>query len=1101
MIEHAFVSDRHTSSEYVELHCHSAFSFLDGASAPEELATRAAELGHRALALTDHDGLCGSLAFAQAARDVGVRPITGAELTLEDGSHLTLLAATARGYANLCRLITVAHARTRPPPDRSARPPALPRDALADHAEGLVCLTGCAERGLLPRLVAAGRRAEAEQAARALVRDLGARNVYVELQRPRTRGDRGLARALTQLAEALGLPVVATGNVHAHHPRRAFLQDAFVAIASRATLDGSEAERRGNREAVLRSPAEMADRFADHPEAVAETVRLAERLEFDLTRDLGYRFPDFVSGHPGEHADAVLARICIHQLGARYPNACKRAAARARLDEELALIAHHGLAGFFLLHRDLLELAREVALQVRPVGSARRWLPPGRGRGSSVGSIVCFLTGLSHVDPVRNNLFLGRFLSRDMVSVPDIDLDFPRDVRARLIEEVIRRYGAERAALVAAFPTFRIRMAVRELGGALALPSADIERLSRLTDGWSSAEALEEELQRLPDGGDKLRSRRWRALAYLAREAAGLPRHLSQHSGGMIVSARPLVEMVPVVPAAFPGRQICQWDKDSCADAGFVKIDLLGLGMLSAVEECIDLVARTSGTSVDLSRVPLDDADVYGEIQHADTVGVFQIESRAQMQSLLQTRPENIDDLTVQVALIRPGPVVGGAVHPYVAHRRARRADPGFEPPYDHQLLEAPLRETLGVIVFQEQVLEVAMALAGFSTGQAESLRRAMSRKRSREAMLALWQDFLTGARRNGVDDETTVAVFKKLIGFSEFGFPKAHAAAFALLAYQSAWLRRHHPTEFLAALMNAQPMGFYPPASLVRDAQRRGVRVLPPCVNRSEAICDVHGGAVRVGLGYIRDVRRDAADRLVAERRADGPFRDLADLASRTDLRVEQIAQLVRAGACDDFDRPRRRMLWELGLLARPHTIRGAGRQLALAVEPTPAPELPEQDLIERTLADYETTGISTGWHLVALMRRRLPKEAVTVASLSDMRHGAAVCVAGLVVARQRPATAKGIVFMLLEDETGTVNVVVKPDVYERHRAIARADPLLIAWGRLERRERNLNLVAARLDRVEARPADAPTEEELLAMHRMRAAAPPGQHFGRGRR
>ena len=1098
MYEHVFVSP---PPPYTELHAHSAFSFLDGASAPEELAARAAELGHEALALTDHDGLCGSLAFAHAARDAGVRPITGAELTLDDGSHLTLLAESARGYANLCRLITIAHAETRSTRDRSALPPALPRDALAAHAEGLVCLTGCAARGHVARHVAAGDRRQAEEAARGLMRDMGPDRVYVEVQRPRTRGDRRLARELIQLADALGIPAVATGNVHAHHPRRAFLQDAFVAVRTRATLDGSEAERRGNREAVLRPPAESSARFADHPEAVAETARLAERLEFDLTRDLGYRFPDFASGHPGESAQGALTRICVHQLGARYPNARRRAVARVRLDEELALIEHHGLAGFFLLHRDLLELAREVALQVRPAGSARRWLPPGRGRGSSVGSIVCYLTGLSHVDPIRNDLFLGRFLSRDMVSVPDIDLDFPRDVRERLIEEVVVRYGSERAALVAAFPTFRIRMAVRELGGALALPPADIERLSRLADGWSSASALEEELERLPDGRDKLRSRRWRALTYLAREAAGLPRHLSQHSGGMIVSARPLVEMVPVVPAAFPGRQICQWDKDSCADAGFVKIDLLGLGMLSAAEECVDLIARTRGTSVDLSRIPLDDRDVYDEIQHADTVGVFQIESRAQMQSLLQTRPESLDDLTVQVALIRPGPVVGGAVHPYVAHRRACRADPSFEPPYDHPLLEEPLRETLGVVVFQEQVLEVAMALAGFTPGQAEALRRAMSRKRSREAMLALWRDFLAGARANGVDDETTVTVFKKLIGFSEFGFPKAHAAAFALLAYQSAWLRRHHPTEFLAALMNAQPMGFYPPASLVRDAQRRGVRVLPPCVNRSEATCDVQGGAVRVGLGYVRDVRADAAARLVAERHAEGPFRDLADLAARADLRVEQIGRLVRAGACDDFDRPRRRMLWELGLLARPHEIRGAGRQLALPLDPTPAPELPEPDLVERTLADYENTGLSTGWHLVALLRNRLPADTITSAALTEHRHGAEVCVAGIVVARQRPATAKGIVFMLLEDETGTVNVVVKPDVYERHRAIARADPLLLVRGRLERRERNLNLVAHRLERVDSRRRDTPAEEESMQMHRMRESVPPGQHFGRGRR
>jgi error-prone DNA polymerase len=1086
---------------YVELHAHSAFSFLDGASAPEEMAGRAAELGHAALALTDHDGLCGSLAFAHAARAAGVRPITGAEVTLADGSHLTLLAADATGYGNLCRLITLAHAHTRPPPDRRAVPPALDRGALAVHARGLVCLTGCARHGLVPRLLAAGRRREALEAARGLARDLGAENVYVEIQLPRSRGGRRLARELSALAQEAGLRCVATGDPHGHDPARALLQDAFVAIRHRLTLDGSEDERRGNREAVLRTPAETAALFADHPEAVAETVRLAERLEFDLTRDLGYRFPDFVGSHPGQSAQEALAAVCAHQLGARYPNAAKRAVARARLDEELALIAHHDLAGFFLLHRDILELAREVALQVRPAGSARRWLPPGRGRGSSVGSIVCYLTGLSHIDPVENGLFLGRFLNRDMASVPDIDLDFPRDVRERLIEEVIARYGREHAALVAAFPTFRIRMAVRELGTALALPEADLERLARLADAWSTATAVEEEMARLPDGPAKLASPRWRALAFLAREAAGLPRHLSQHSGGMVVSARPLVELVPVVPAAFPGRQICQWDKDSCADAGFVKIDLLGLGMLSAVEDCIDMIARSRRESVDLSRIGFSDPEVYAEIQDADTVGVFQIESRAQMQSLLQTRPESLDDLTIQVALIRPGPVSGGAVHPYVKHRRALRADPSFEPPYDHPLLADCLRETLGVVVFQEQVLEVAMALAGFSPGQAEALRRAMSRKRSREAMVALWREFRDGARARGVDDETIRTVFAKLVGFSNFGFPKAHSSAFAVLAYQSAWLRRRYPAEFLAALLNAQPMGFYPPASLVRDAQRRGVRVLAPCIERSDAVCTIEDGAVRVGLGYVRGVRDEAAARLVAERAAGGPFRDVADLAARADLRREQLAQLVRAGACDVLGRPRRAMLWELGVLARPRAGAG-GVQLALPIPAGEAPPLPELSRFERTLTDYETTGLSTGWHLVALVRRGLPPGVMTAARLREARHGSQVAAAGLVVARQRPATAAGIVFMLLEDETGMVNCIVRPEVYERHRSVVRADPLVLVRGRLELRERTMNVLVSEMERIDPPVEAAPgAPGDAAEMARVRAAAPEGQHFGRGRR
>lgn len=1081
---------------YIELHAHSAFSFLDGASSPEEMAEQAAHLGYPALALTDHDGLSGSLAFAHACRSAGVHAITGSEITLTDGSHLTLLVRTASGYANLCRLITLAHRDTRPPPDRRARPPALDPAHLSEHADGLVCLTGCARDGWLPRRLRTEPATDTRRAVDTLKGIYGRGNVYVELQRPRTRGDRAQNRTLAQLADTCGLPTVATGDVHSHHPRRAYLQDAFVAIRNRLTLDGSERERRGNRDSVLRSPSDAAERFRDHPDAVTETLRLAERLEFDLTRDLGYAYPDFTA--PGEESLTTLTRICIMQLGALYPNASKRHEARKRLDEELGLIEHHGLAGFFLLHREVLEIAREVADTCRPAGSARRSLPPGRGRGSSVGSIVCYLTGLSHIDPVRNRLFLGRFLNRDMVAAPDIDLDFPRDIREGLIAEIIRRYGHEHAAMVAAFPTLRARMAIRELGGALALPSADIERLTAIADGWSSAGELEERIRELPDGERKLTSPRWRALAFLAREASGLPRHLSQHSGGMIVSARPLVEMVPVVPSAFPGRQMCQWDKDSCADAGFVKVDLLGLGMLSTVEDCVDMVHRRTGRTVDLARIDVHDPEVYDEIARGDTVGVFQIESRAQIQSILQTRPENLDDLTVQVALIRPGPVSGGAVHPYVKHRNALRADPGFEPPYDHPLLAEVLRETLGVVVFQEQVLEVAMALSGFTPGKAEELRRAMSRKRSRDAMLRLWEDFRDGARERGVDDGTIQSVFTKLVGFSNFGFPKAHASAFAVLAYQSAWLRRHHPAEFLAALINAQPMGFYPPATLVQDAARRGVRTLPPCVLASDVACSVDtAGAVRIGLQSVRGVGADATT-IVEERASGGIFTGLSDLAIRTGLSTDALTALVRAGACDVFDRPRRELLWQAGTLARSPSRGGQGRQLTLDVSVSSPPDLGQESRVERVLSAYETTGISTGWHLAALIRPGLPRGTVTASELADLPHGRRVTVAGLITARQRPLTANGIVFLLIEDETGMVNVIVLPHLHDRHRALLRTETILVVRGRLERRDRNINVLADDLAQVEM-PRDAVESPEQI--HRMRQAAPAGQHFGRGRR
>ena len=557
----------------------------------------------------------------------------------------------------------------------------------------------------------------------------------------------------------------------------------------------------------------------------------------------------------------------------------------------------------------------------RPRQSPRHALPPGRGRGSSVGSIVCYLTGLSHVDPVANGLSLGRFLNRELAAVPDIDLDFPRDIREKLIVRVTERYGHEHAALVAAFSTYHSRGAIRDVGKALGLPYAELERLARLTEG--NPRRVAEEIAKLPDAARKLASPRWRALGELAAEIGGLPRHVSQHPGGMVISSRPLVELVPVQPAAMAGRQIVQWDKDSCDDAGFLKIDLLGLGMLSAVEDCVDRIARLRGEPIDLSRIPLDDPAVYAEIQAADTVGDFQIESRAQMQSLLQTRPENLDDLTVQVALVRPGPIQGKAVHPYIEHRRRLKADPSFVYPVDHELLREPLAETLGVVVFQDQVLEVARALAGFSVGEAEGLRRAMSRKRSQAALEAWRERFVAGAGEKGVDEQTAHLVYDKLVGFSGFGFPKSHAAAFGLLAYQSAWLRHHYPAEFLCALLNAQPMGFYPPASLVRDAQRRGVDVRPPDVNLSEAKCSLEASdeksqgrfAVRVGVGYVRGVGEAEAEAVAAGR----PYDGVADLARRAEVgqgrargarrrrRLRPVRAAARAALAARRDRARR--------------------------------------------------------------------------------------------------------------------------------------------------------------------------------------------------
>ena len=1080
------------AADYVELHCHSAYSFLDGVAHPEELVDRACTLGYTALALTDHDNLCAALPFAHAARATGLQAITGCELTVDVGReqrHLVLLVENRTGYTNLCRLITAAHAGTRSGGGAVTRPPGVALEHVLAHAEGLSCLTGCPERSVLHSDEPAVARSRRDQ----LLEAFGER-LAVELQRPFRQGAERRLRAFERLARERGLPLVATNDVHLHLRRRGPLQDVLVAIREHATLDACTALLRGNREHVLKTPAEMALLFADLPEAIAETRRIAERCSFDLTQSLGYRPPEREAD-----SDRALKELCERHLDGRYPRSSPwRQEAVERLATELVLIRRHRLAGFFLLHREILELAREVALGIRGADAARNVLPPGRGRGSSVGSIVCYLTGLSHIDPVAGRLSLGRFLNEELASTPDIDLDFPRDIRAELIRRIHTEYGDQQAALVGAFATYRAKGAIREIGKALALPTGDVARLAAASDGWS-AEAVGEELRRVPGLRERADDRRLRLLATLCAQIGGLPRHLSQHPGGMIVSDRPLSELVPLQPAAMAGRTICQWDKDAVADAGFLKIDLLGLGMLSAVERCVSEIHRSTGQSVDLSRVPLDDAEVYAEIQAADTVGVFQIESRAQVQTLLRVQPTCLDDLVVEVALVRPGPIQGGAVNPYIQRRMARRADPEIPIPYEHPLLEEPLRETLGVIIFQDQVLDVAQALAGFTPGQAEALRRAMSRRRSRAGLAAQWQAFLAGAASRGVPEHVARTVFQQILAFSAFGFPKSHSAAFALLAYQSAWLRRHHPAAFLCALLMEQPMGFYPPASLIRDAERRAVQVLPVDIHHShvEARCE-SARAVRLGLRQVIGLGEEDAETIVAERDRHGPFADVRDLANRLDLPTQRLQRLIAAGACDALGQ-RRRLLWELGLAARP-LGQGAGSQLAFDLQLGTAPSgLPEQGAWELLVSDYATTGVSVRAHPIRQLRPLLGEGLLDSTRLAALPHGAAVAMPGLAVARQRPASAKGIVFLLLEDEHGLFNLVLMPDVYERHRLLARSEPLLLVHGTLEHREGQVTV------RVESlAPLDLPNRRALPAdtdLQQLRSVAPPPQHFAQGRR
>ncbi len=1156
---------------YVELHCHSAYSFLDGVSLPEELAQRAVELGHTALALTDHNSVSGSMEMAVSAAECGIRAIHGAEIDVESDEdptgptrHITLLVRDQEGWRNLCRILTHAHARTRDGSARRVRSEAsVSLRAVMEHAQGLVCLSGCAE---LSAVLGEG----GERTGRRLLEAFGPENLYVELQRPYARHDRARNRALAGVAGRLGVRCVATGDVHAHSPHRAELQDAFVALRHHATLDASEPLRRGNHSHVMSTPEAMARRFADHPEAVRETLALAERLTFDLTRDLGYRYP----GAEERSACRRLAELCALRLQERYgpeapPDArAVRSQARARLEQELRVIDQLGLAGFFLLHHDMLELSREVALEVRGADSVRALLAPGRGRGSSVSSLVCYLTGLSHIDPVVNGLALGRFLHEDLNGLPDIDLDFPRDIRERLIPRVHERYGHDRAALVAAFPTFRARGAIRELGKVLGLPAGEIERLARGADRYGSP-ALEQELapglsgerplgtapSEIPPARGATPSDRWLWLARLVEQAQGLPRHLSQHSGGMIISTRPLIDCCPVVPAAMEGRQMVQWDKDSCADAGFLKIDLLGLGMLSAVERCVEEIARAHGERIDLSRIPFDDPHTFRAIRAADTVGVFQIESRAQMQSLLRTRPRNLEDLTIQVAIVRPGPIQGGAINPYIERRQRLREDPGYEVPHEHPALEPVLRETLGTIIFQDQVMQVAEAFAGFTPGEADGLRRAMSRKRSQEMLQRHRERFLQGARRHvGADLATAERVWRMVEGFAGFGFPKAHSAAFGLLAYQSTWLRVHYGAEFLCSLLNEQPMGFYAPDSLIHEAENRSppsrIPVLGLDVNASAVQCTVCEGAVRLGLGYVKGAARTEVEGLVAERERGGPYRSLGDLAARSGVRRLTLEQLAWSGSCDGLmaGEDRRTALWQLGMAAPAEMLSEAAgpgaTQLALPLDLPDAPRLRRLGRWQRLIADYSTSGVTIGDHALAILRGRLqvPKLA-TSAQLTRLPSGCQVAVAGLVIARQRPGTARGTMFLLFEDEFGTVNLIVPQAVYERHRHLARAEPLLLARGRLERHQEGapqarwgdaeeaeeirpvVNLIVAELAPLErflpgglqygsgeqagrvrrlhrpTGPASAGEEDAAEVGSSMRAVAPPVQSFAAGRR
>jgi error-prone DNA polymerase len=863
---------------YAELHCHSYYSFHDGASSLEELMVRAKDLGYRALAVTDHDNLCGAMQFAQLSRSLEMHGITGAEITLnptpisfvrqgssglpQDDSlrdcHLTLLAKDRTGYKNLCRLITAAQNAG------ERNDPALPPGLLPEHAEGLIALSGC-PHGELAQLVVKSRLAEAKNLIKQYLDWFGPDNYYIELQQNLAFGDTARNIALLKLAKETGARVVATGNVHYHVRERHRLQDCLVAIKNCKSLEETHRERRPNSEYYLRPIEELEYLFRDCPEALENTLEIAGRCTMDLTKDLSYIFPDYPTPE-GYTSQTYLEKLCHEAAVRRYGSVTQRV--QKRLEEEFRLIKKYSLAGFLLMYHEVIKLGREVMIDLglSDPSLTLEENPPGRGRGSSVALLAGYLIGLSHIDPLQYDLSLERFLPADtMSSVPDIDLDFPRSIREELILRTHAKWGWRHAALTGTVATYQIKGAVRDLGKALGLPEAEIDRLSKLSD-WGSAKKLGKKMERMPGFKDKVDAPVWRDLVSLAAELDGFPKYAGQHPGGMILSSTPLTDIVPVQRGAIEGRYVCQWDKDSIDDAGFVKIDFLALGALSQLQDAIELIRGRTGQRIDMSRIDFEDAKVYDMLCKGDTIGIFQVESAAQMQNITRLRPRNLLDMAHEVAAVRPGVGVNHGVHEYLA-RRSKRKPLTYDCPLEKRALE----RTLGIILFQDQVNQLAIDVGGFSPSEADRLRRAFGRKHNDELIGQYHKKFLAGAAEKGVPEEEAEKVFKKFNG--QYMFPESHAFAFGVTAYQASWLKYYYPLEFFVAIFNQQPMGFYNLETLKEDARRHGITVLNPDINLSQAKCTIEpllnchpdpelaeGEVYRGGTGVLPSPPRDSS-------------------------------------------------------------------------------------------------------------------------------------------------------------------------------------------------------------------------------------------------
>jgi error-prone DNA polymerase len=1029
---------------YAELHTHSNFSFLDGASHPEELVAEAARLGLEAIALTDHDGMYGVVRFAEAAAEHGMRTVFGSELSLElsapqngipdpEGRHLLILTRDPAGYRRLCRAISAGQLDG----GEKGRP-RYDVEQLAGAADGhWLVLTGCRKGTVRSALDIGGVDAAAAELDR-LVALFGQDNVVVELTDHGLPTDSDRNDALSALAESSGLSTVATSGAHLARPERGRLAGAMAAIRARRSLDEMDGWLPAWAGNYLRSGAEMADRFARYPGAVQRAAELGGECAFDL-RLVAPRLPPFDVPH-GRTEAGWLRELTFRGALQRYGLPEDNPAAYRQIEHELAVIEELDFPGYFLVVHDIVSFCREMSILCQ-------------GRGSAANSAVCFALRITNVDAVNHHLLFERFLSPERDGPPDIDLDIESDRREEAIQYVYRKYGRTHAAQVANVITYRPRSAVRDVARALGYSPGQQDAWSKQIEHWGP----------LPDDNELPE-----AVRTLADELIGFPRHLGIHSGGMVICHQPVSEVCPVEWARMPGRTVLQWDKDDCASVGLVKFDLLGLGMLSALHYAIDLAREHHGIEVDLGELDLTDDEVYAMLRRADAVGVFQVESRAQLATLPRLKPREFYDLVVEVALIRPGPIQGGSVHPYI-RRRNKKEDWDYE----HPLMQGALAKTLGVPLFQEQLMQLAVDVAGFSAAEADELRRAMGAKRSGERMQRLRGRLFEGMAVHGITGELAERIYARLLAFANFGFPESHALSFALLVFASAWFKRYYPAVFCAALLKAQPMGFYSPQSLVADARRHGVRVYGPDVNASRAQADLEpdagsegGQAVRLGLSSVRTLGESLAEQMVSERTEHGPYTGMTDLARRVSLTSAQMEALATAGAFGCFGLSRREALWNAAAAAADRPDRLPGTTVSAA-----APVLPGMDGVDLAAADVWATGVSPDSFPLEFLRSHLDSMgAVPSARLSEVEHGSRVLVGGAVTHRQRPATAGGITFLNLEDETGMVNVVCSPGLWARYRKVARTSAALLVRGVVERTEGVVNLRADRLQRLDMR-------------------------------